>query len=85
MRNIRDFLGKFKDTTNHGLAFRTAVKNILKNDFSVNIPVESIKLKNKVLYLKTSGAEKMEVTIRQKEFIQKINRHFGREIVSRVV
>ena len=75
MINIKELLDKFKNFTNDKLIFQTAVMEILRNDFSIEVPKESIQLKNKTLYLKMSGGAKTEIITRQSELIQKINRH----------
>ncbi|GEM_PF-4829621 len=84
INNLAPFLNKFKKIENRALVIRKTTKEILKKNFSVAVPVDSIDTRGQIVYIKTSGSAKTEILTQEKDILKKINERLGKETLLKI-
>lgn len=72
MPDLRDLLGKFKDSLDSDLGQREKISEAVKGVCGFEIRLSDINLKNGVLRIETTGAKKSEIKLHQEEILSRL-------------
>ena len=81
MFNIEKFLEKFSKNIKNTEIYKKQILEIIKNQIEVNIPEESIEIKNNIVYIKLSPAYKNKIFIYKKQILEDISSSLSIKIV----
>lgn len=73
MRSIDSFLDKFKRLLKYTKEEKRVIIRVIREAVGVEIDEPDIKIRNKVIYIKTTPQAKSEIFIRKQKLLEQIN------------
>ncbi len=77
MKTISSLLSRFKDFTPPSLAVVRAVRGILKEKFSIDVPERSIRYSHGTAHIAQGGVQKTEILLHKQEIISAVRAVVG--------
>ncbi len=85
MKQIADYLLKFKKTLFKGQEIQEGVVKIIGEVIGIEIPFKDVEIKNQKLKILSHSVIRNEISLKKGDIIFKINENFGKRVVREIL